>query len=301
MISLSATLELSLAGATRGQEMAESRICGNLFAIPNELGGLCSQETATCSGGFAARTSRLVLNRRHVRVRMSSTGQEGEPEKVVGNKQVQDQLVKMLRLQTGKMRVRDFVDERSSYLSNIAEQAKAEGDKIAEDILRGIEEAGSKVLKRFDADAQAFEDELASARAEIEANEKDFDEFEKNVEIARSEGLFFKSLYRPMKSWKSRSLEERNALEEQAAAISEVAKTSAGSKSRRYLYGVLIFLLTLTLVETVSAGDFSWRKFAIYGGVLAFLLLQFSYEKSLASGSSGQGDRASKEDDLYEH
>lgn len=156
-------------------------------------------------------------------------------------------------------------------------------------------------MKRVDADAQAFEDELASARAEIEANEREFDEFEKNVETARNEGLFFKSLYRPMKSWKSRTPEERKALEEEAAAVTEVTKMSAGSKSRRYLYGVLIFLLTLTLMETVSAGDFNWKKLAIYGGVLAFLLLQFSFEKSFASGSSGQGDGVSQKDDQVHH
>lgn len=134
--------------------MADSRTCGlfraqqsrGWLAIQQDVGRLCNQEVVTAySGGFTGRHSHSLSSRHRFRVRMSSSGKEGEPEEVVGNKQVQDQLVKMLRLQTGKMRVRDFVDERSSYLTDIAEQAKAEGDKIAEDTLRSIDEAGSKV------------------------------------------------------------------------------------------------------------------------------------------------------------
>lgn len=54
-------------------------------------------------------------------------------------------LVGMVRLQTGKMRVTEFVDERSKHLSDIAAQAKEEYDKIAQDAMRNLDEAGSKV------------------------------------------------------------------------------------------------------------------------------------------------------------
>jgi len=62
-----------------------------------------------------------------------------------GDQQVQDALVGMVRLQAGKLRVSEFVDERSKLLSEIADQAKEEYDKIAQDAMRTMDEAGSKV------------------------------------------------------------------------------------------------------------------------------------------------------------
>lgn len=58
-------------------------------------------------------------------------------------------LVGMVQLQTGKMRVTEFVDERSKHLSDIAAQAKEEYDKIAQDAMRNLDEAGSKVPNIF--------------------------------------------------------------------------------------------------------------------------------------------------------
>lgn len=55
----------------------------------------------------------------------------------------------MVQLQTGKMRVTEFVDERSKHLSDIAAQAKEEYDKIAQDAMRNLDEAGSKVPDIF--------------------------------------------------------------------------------------------------------------------------------------------------------
>lgn len=62
-----------------------------------------------------------------------------------GDKQVQDILVGMVRLQASKMRVSEFVDDRSKMLSDIADQAKEEYDKIAQDAMRTMDEASSKV------------------------------------------------------------------------------------------------------------------------------------------------------------
>lgn len=54
-------------------------------------------------------------------------------------------LVGMVRLQAGKLRVSEFVEDRSKMLSDIADQAKEEYDKIAEDAMRTMDEASSKV------------------------------------------------------------------------------------------------------------------------------------------------------------
>lgn len=133
-------------------------------------------------------------------------------------------------------------------------------------------------------DAQALEDELASARAEIEASDRNLTDFEENVDKARSEGLFFKGLYsKPLKAWKDQTLEEQNLIKEKAEMVSNVAKKSAVSQSRRFLYGVLIFLLSLTLVESISSRDVQWPKLALYFLVLVALVVQLSYEKFVAS------------------
>ena len=52
-----------------------------------------------------------------------------------------------------------------------------------------------QVLRQLDADAQAIERELRLARAEIEAQELDFEEYQQVVAYSRNEGLFFKNLY----------------------------------------------------------------------------------------------------------
>jgi hypothetical protein len=149
-----------------------------------------------------------------------------------------------------------------------------------------------QIISSVDAEAQAMEDELAAARAEMEADSRDFDEFEENVDKARSEGLFFKSLYsKPLKAWNDRTKEEKQAIKEQADAVYNSAKKSGSSKPRRFLYGVLIFLLSLSLVEAVSNGSYEWPKLALYSFILVALVVQLTYESFVAS----DGDDDSKE------
>ncbi len=62
-----------------------------------------------------------------------------------GDKKVQEILVGIVRLQADQAKVTEFVDERAKLLSDIAEQAKEEYDKIAEEAMRTMDEARSKV------------------------------------------------------------------------------------------------------------------------------------------------------------
>lgn len=244
---------------------------------------------------WSGRCSALrTRNLQHRLAFVSASDQVDEPEDGddQGDKQVQDILVGMVRLQAGKMRVSEFVDDRSKMLSDIADQAKEEYDKIAQDAMRTMDEASSKIISSVDAEAQAMEDELAAARAEMEADSRDFDEFEENVDKARSEGLFFKSLYsKPLKAWNDRTKEEKQAIKEQADAVYNSAKKSGSSKPRRFLYGVLILLLSLSLVEAVSNGSYEWPKLALYSLILVALVVQLTYESFVAS----DGDDDSKE------
>jgi len=140
-----------------------------------------------------------------------------------------------------------------------------------------------QIISSVDAEVQAMEEELASARAQMEADSQEFDEFEENVDKARSEGLFFKSLYsKPLKAWKDRTPEEKKTIQEEAEVVYNVAKKSGSSKTRRFLYGVLIFLLSLSLLEAVSNGDFPWPKLALYSLILVALVVQLTYESFVA-------------------
>ncbi|KAJ7205327.1 hypothetical protein O6H91_Y485900 [Diphasiastrum complanatum] len=61
-----------------------------------------------------------------------------------GDGKVQDMLVNMVRLQAGEVQVNKFIDDRAKLLTDIAEGAKTEYGRIAEDAKRSIDEAGSK-------------------------------------------------------------------------------------------------------------------------------------------------------------
>ncbi|KAL2635490.1 hypothetical protein R1flu_006969 [Riccia fluitans] len=146
-----------------------------------------------------------------------------------GDREVQETLVDILRLETGKVRVSEYVEEQAKYLTDIAETADEEYARIAEEAKRSMDAAGSKVLEEIENKASAFEEELAAARAQIEADEADFEAFEKNVEKARNEGLFFKELY---KTVKAKTPEEQEQIKQKAKEVQETVTKSAGSKSR---------------------------------------------------------------------
>ena len=149
-----------------------------------------------------------------------------------------------------------------------------------------------QIISEVDAEAQEMEEELAAARAEMEADSRDFDEFEENVDKARSDGLFFKSLYsKPLKAWKGLTKEEKKFIKEEANVVYNTVKKSGSSKTRRFLYGVLIFLLSLSLVEALSNGNYEWPKLALYSFLLVALVVQLTYESFLASDGDDSKER----------
>ena len=87
-----------------------------------------------------------------------------------------------------------------------------------------------QVLRQFDADAQAIERELRLARAEIEAQELDFEEYQQVVAYSRNEGLFFKNLY---PAPKPASLRLQSAALSKSSA-KEVSQTSSGFCCRHH-------------------------------------------------------------------
>lgn len=75
----------------------------------------------------------------------SSSGSSGDSSQQEGDAQKQELLARIAMLQTQKVRLTDYLDERSAYLTKFAEEANAEFDKVGEDALRDLDEAGNRV------------------------------------------------------------------------------------------------------------------------------------------------------------
>ncbi|CAN7113299.1 uncharacterized protein LOC103848320 [Brassica rapa] len=204
-----------------------------------------------------------------------------------GDTRRQELLARIAMLQTSKVRLTDFLDERSDYLTKFAEEANAEFDKVGEDAMKDLDEASSRILENIESKMQAFEESAGLNRLEIEENDNKLAEFEEKIVEDRNEGLFFKSLRdkKPVDIEKAKEETER---------IQEVTKVSAGSKSRRNIYLGLIGILVVTIADSfVSSPD--WRKVAVLGAILVALLTQFVYEQTLLSEEVDKGKGNKKE------
>lgn len=74
-----------------------------------------------------------------------SKDSESEESPSEGDIKKQELLARIAMLQAQKVRLTDYLDERSAYLTQFAEEANAEFDKIGEDALKGLDEASSRV------------------------------------------------------------------------------------------------------------------------------------------------------------
>ncbi|KAG5060315.1 hypothetical protein JHK87_001344 [Glycine soja] len=155
-----------------------------------------------------------------------------------GNAQSQELLVQIAMLQTQKIRLTDFLDERSAYLAQFGEEAKAEFDKIGEDALKGLDEAGARlnfgnifILPIFIcifcvSQMLEFEESIELNILEIEESENKIVEFECQMERDQNEGLFFKNL------GQKAPVEKAKAKEEEVEKIKDVNSESIGSNSK---------------------------------------------------------------------
>ncbi|KAK8547542.1 hypothetical protein V6N13_024633 [Hibiscus sabdariffa] len=203
-----------------------------------------------------------------------------------GDTRKQELLAQIAMLQAQKVRLTDYLDERSAYLTQFAEEANAEFDKVGEDALKGLEEAGERIMENIESQMQAFEESQELNRQEIEMNEDQLAEFEGQMEKERNEGLFFKNLT------EKKPIIDKEKAKEEAEKIKEITKEKVGSKARRNLYLALIALLALGIADSfVSASD--WRKVAVLGAILVALFSQFIYEQTLLS----EAEKTEKKDE----
>ncbi|KGN54356.1 uncharacterized protein LOC101218084 [Cucumis sativus] len=193
---------------------------------------------------------------------------EGDPQK-------QEILARIAQLQTQKLRLTGFLDEKSADLTQFAEEADAEFEKIGEDALRGLDEASARIMGNIESQMQVFEESVELNRQEIEKNDDMLAKFEGQIEEERNEGLFFQNL-RPRKP------ADKVKAKVEMEKINKLTKENAGSKTRRYIYLAFIGLLVVAIAESfLSSPD--WRKVAVLGAMLIALISQFSYEQRMAS------------------
>lgn len=64
-----------------------------------------------------------------------------------GDIRQQELLATIALLQTQKLRLTEYLDERSAYLTQFAEEANTEMDQIGENALKELDEAGARVSK----------------------------------------------------------------------------------------------------------------------------------------------------------
>ncbi|XP_042496451.1 uncharacterized protein LOC122075479 [Macadamia integrifolia] len=101
-------------------------------------------------------------------------------------------------LQTQKVRLTNYLDERSAYLTQFSEDAIAEFDEIGENALKDLDEAGARIMENLESRVRAFE-ECAKLR----------------------KGLFFKNL-------RERAPGEQAEAKEEIEKIKEINKETPG-------------------------------------------------------------------------
>ncbi|KAL2644704.1 hypothetical protein R1flu_012291 [Riccia fluitans] len=200
-----------------------------------------------------------------------------------GDSRVQQMLVEMVQIQIGKTRVNDFVDERSEYMKMIAEESQREYNRIAMRTMKNLDATGSKVLRQLDQDAYAIERELRIAKAELEAQQKEFEEYQIRSTYSRNEGLFFKNLYDAPLPLRSRSTPYQPKLKK-VTIVAAPGRDFTGSY-KQILYGSLSLVIVSFIWSSSSAfvagSMMRASKFAAYGIIISILMSQLAYVKLL--------------------
>ncbi|KAI5072168.1 hypothetical protein GOP47_0012274 [Adiantum capillus-veneris] len=208
-----------------------------------------------------------------------------------GDTKVQQMLVDMVRIQVGKVRMIEFVDERSQHLRNIADDVVLEYDRIAYRTMKDFDASGSRVLRQLDAGASAIEKDLMIARAEMEAHSRDFEEFQIRIAYSRNEGLFFKNLYKSPRGLRYQENLSKDQLEKKITIAS--SEKDLSSSYRQLLYGGLSLVMVSFLWSSTSAfmsgTCMRASKLASYGVIFSLLLAQLAYAKVIVGEQDDMG------------
>ncbi|BAT97328.1 hypothetical protein LR48_Vigan661s001400 [Vigna angularis] len=199
---------------------------------------------------------------------------DSEGSSAEGDANSQELLARIAMLQTEKVRLTDFLEERSEYLSQFGEEAKAEFDKIGEDALKELDEAGARITANIESEMLAFEESTELNRIEIEESEKKIVEFEDQMQKDRNEGLFFKNLGQ-------KDLVDKAKPKEEVEKIKDVNKENSGNQTMKNVYLFFIGLLTFGIVDSVaSSSGADWKRVSVLGGIIVVLFSLFINEQN---------------------
>lgn len=215
--------------------------------------------------------------------RSTSNGSGSGGSQPEGDLKKQELLAKIAMLQTQKLRLTDYLDERSAYLTQFAEEASAEIDAIGENALKDLDEASARIMENIESKMQEFEESSEISKEEIAKNEKELADFEGAMVKGRNEGLFFKSLQEKRPVDKAKAKEETNK-------IADVTKDDAASKVRRNIYLALMGLMAAGIADSYIAPSPDLRKISVLAAIFVGLLSQFIYEQNLLKISENKKD-----------
>lgn len=192
----------------------------------------------------------------------------------MGDSGLQDSLVQQLQFEIGKKRVDEFVQSEAEGLKAKAEEAKEELDRLADLQNLKAEVAFNSALADINREADEFEEQLRRSREERQAAEKELEQWEDDVAVARSQGQFFQSLYQTKKKRPVGLSSEQ--LQERAARVAAPARSELGSRIRYYLFAFLAFVLAsevavdLTSDSPSAFQDVLYTLLVVLLGVTAF-------------------------------
>ncbi|KAJ6746988.1 8-AMINO-7-OXONONANOATE SYNTHASE [Salix koriyanagi] len=169
-----------------------------------------------------------------------------------------------------------------AYLTQFAEEANAEFDKIGEDALKGLDEAGDRIMENIESQMQAFEESAELNRTEIEKNDNKVADFEGQMEKDRNEGI--------------NAPADKAKAKEEAQRIQDLTYAKAGSKTRKNIYLALMGVLAIVIADSFLTSSPDWRKVAVLGAILVGVITQFIYEQRLASDIEEAGKEQKDKD-----
>lgn len=242
----------------------------------------CSSSVTSRIKGHAAALSWGVACRapqRRPLLTACAAGDQGQnhPEegsRPIGDSGLQDSLVQQLQFEIGKKRVDEFVQGEAEGLRAKAEEAKEELDKLADLQNLKAEVAFNSALADINREADEFEEQLRRSREERQAAERELEQWEDDVAVARSQGQFFQSLYQTQKKRPVGLSSEQ--LQERASKVAAPARSELGSRIRYYLFAFLAFVLASEVAvdlasESPSAfQDVLYTLLVVLLGVTAF-------------------------------
>ncbi|KAK7349951.1 hypothetical protein VNO77_07877 [Canavalia gladiata] len=204
-----------------------------------------------------------------------SNDSDSEDPKPEGDAHNQELLAQMAMLQTQKVRLTDFLDERSAYLTQFVEEANAEFDKIGEDARKGLDEASARITANMESQMLEFEESIELNKQEIQESENKVVEFEDQIEKEQNEGLFFQNLGK-------KAPVDKAIVKEEAEKVKDVvSKENDGSKSRELVYLFFIGLVSFGIVDSItSSSGADWKKAAVLGAIFVALFSLFTNEQS---------------------